>query len=295
MKKVFEMSLLKIEDLQIDKKINEIYCISNNSSMSCWRLVLSDGLQLFAKTCNAPDCQRLRFELEGLNKLILFAKKDYLIIPKPIGLEIVDDICVLLLPWLRLKSGNQRMLGEGLALLHKKSSEGKRKFGWNKDGFIGLGRQEGGYEKSWGYFFVKKRILPQLKLGIKWGINLEELEDFMNKLIKFLDLHEPKACLVHGDLWSGNAATNSSDQGIIYDPATSWSDREVDVAMSKMFGGFDKNFYDGYNYIWPLDKDFEKRIEIYNLYHLLNHANIFGGSYISQSLQSIRKISAELP
>ena len=291
MKKVFEISLKKIKNQPINKNISEIYNLSNNSMMSCWRLVLSDGLLLFAKTCDVANSERLKFEAEGLNQLRKFAKKDYLAIPRPIGLETVDNISILLMPWLILKSGNQRLLGEGLALLHKKSSEENKKFGWNDDGFIGLGIQEGGYEKSWGNFFIKKRLVPQLKLGVSWGVNLKELEDLTNKLGNFLELHEPKSCLVHGDFWSGNAATNSSNQGVIFDPAASWSDREVDIAMSKMFGGFDKDFYDGYNYVWPLDKEYDKRIEIYNLYHLLNHANIFGGSYVSQALTSIRIIS----
>ena len=106
-----------------------------------------------------------------------------------------------------------------------------------------------------------------------------------------LDQHNPNPALVHGDLWSGNASIQSNGKAVIFDPAVWWADREVDLAMTRLFGGFSNEFYVGYESIFPIEESAKKRIDIYNLYHLLNHANIFGGSYKNQCLSSLKKLS----
>ena len=111
------------------------------------------------------------------------------------------------------------------------------------------------------------------------------------RLINFLEMHNPKPSLVHGDLWRGNAAIDRRGNGVIFDPAVWWADREVDISMTTLFGGFSEDFYKGYEEIWKLPSSYKERIEIYNLYHLLNHANMFGGTYEQQSLNTLKKIS----
>ncbi|MEC9028839.1 MAG: fructosamine kinase family protein, partial [Cyanobacteriota bacterium] len=100
--------------------------------------------------------------------------------------------------------------------------------------------------------------------------------------------------LVHGDLWSGNANVLSDGRGVLLDPATWWADREVDLAMTQLFGGFSQDFYIGYENVWPLPADASKRVEVYNLYHLINHANLFGGSYRSQSQAILNRLASWL-
>ncbi len=109
-------------------------------------------------------------------------------------------------------------------------------------------------------------------------------------MIDFLQEHNPVPSLVHGDLWSGNASTTKDGKGIIFDPAVYWADREVDLAMTKLFGGFSNEFYVAYKNTWPLNESAKRRVNIYNLYHLLNHANMFGGSYANQCFSSINQL-----
>jgi len=102
--------------------------------------------------------------------------------------------------------------------------------------------------------------------------------------------HQPTNTLVHGDLWSGNAGIDKNGKGVIFDPASWWADNEVDIAMTKLFGGFRKEFYDEYHKIFPIKKGFDKRIIIYNFYHILNHANMFEGSYLYQVKNYVKLI-----
>ena len=102
--------------------------------------------------------------------------------------------------------------------------------------------------------------------------------------------HKPINALVHGDLWSGNAGMDKNGKGVIFDPASWWADNEVDIAMTKLFGGFRKEFYEEYHKIFPIKNGFEKRIIIYNFYHILNHANMFGGGYLKQVEDYVKAI-----
>ena len=127
----------------------------------------------------------------------------------------------------------------------------------------------------------------------QWNLSFDHAKLGAN-LIKYLDKHNPIPCLVHGDLWNGNAAMHKNGKGILFDPATWWADREVDIAMTKLFGGFSQNFYESYERTWKLPKGYQERFEIYNLYHLLNHANLFGGGYKKRAITSIEKINSLL-
>ena len=274
-----------------DGVIKNIMPISGGSIDQCWRLDLEDQRKFFLKTTSQQDIKRLDCEANSLQCLKAFADPDLIKVPEPLGIIELKSTAVLLLPWLNLKNGDQTKLGAGLALLHQvSSSKSPKQFGWGKDCFIGLGEQSGGWRQSWGKFFVEKRLGPQIKIAKKWGLNYKEWEESLASLIDYLDEHDPSPSIVHGDLWNGNAATCSDGKGILIDPATSWSDREVDIAMTMLFGGFNIEFYKGYESIWPLKGSAKDRIDIYNLYHLLNHANLFGGSYKNECLSILRKI-----
>ncbi len=268
--------------------------ISGGCIHCAWKIQLSTGQKFFAKTSAPEHLPMLEFEANGLAILNKQINQEYLIIPKPIAVQKLKSTAILLLPWIELSQGNEKNLGQGLALLHKQSSKHHpNSFGWEEDGFIGTNIQIGGWEKSWGKCFVELRLTPQIEMAKTWNLNFDQ-DKFKTSLIKLLEEHNPIPSIVHGDLWNGNTAIHRNSKGIIFDPATWWADREVDIAMSKLFGGFSRNFYEYYEKTWKLPKGHNERIEIYNLYHLLNHANLFGGSYKKRAITSINKINTLL-
>ena len=178
-----------------------------------------------------------------------------------------------------------------MARLHRSSAQSNpRRFGWDQDGFIGLGPQPGGWCESWGEAFTRLRLRPQLELARDWGLDGADWEPLLSPVMDWLNRHVPQPCLVHGDLWAGNAAVLDDGRGLLIDPATWWADREVDLAMTQLFGGFTRRFWEGYQQEWPLDDGAEQRIEVLNLYHVLNHANLFGGGYQQQSRNTLKAL-----
>lgn len=270
----------------------EVDCVAGGCIHQAWRLQLADGQQMFAKTGGPAALSMFKIEAEGLKALKAWADPMLLEVPEPLS---VDEVCgeaVLLLPWLDFRAGNQDSLGSGLALLHKTSAAANPgSFGWQMDGFIGAGSQPGGWRESWGECFVTLRLRPQLIEAARWGLNLADVEPILYALIPWLDRHQPSPSLVHGDLWSGNANVLVDGRGVLLDPATWWADREVDLAMTKLFGGFREDFYSAYADVLPLSSGASSRVEIYNLYHLLNHANLFGGGYKQQCISILKRLA----
>ncbi len=273
------------------EKILKVSPVTGGCIHNAWKIKLSTGQKLFAKTSSIERFPMLEFEANGLEVLNSYFDQDHLIIPKPIAIQKLEFSAILILPWIDLVQGDEKKLGQGLAILHQESSkQHPRSFGWGTDGFIGSNPQIGGWEKNWGECFVKLRLAPQLEMAKQWNLSLDQ-KRFKTKLIKYFEQHNPLPSIVHGDLWKGNTAIHKNGKGIIFDPATWWGDREVDIAMSKLFGGFSQKFYEYYEKTWELPKGHNERIEIYNLYHILNHANLFGGEYKSRAIASIKKIN----
>lgn len=164
-----------------------------------------------------------------------------------------------------------------------------RKFGFPNDNFIGLGRQTNSLSDDWGDFFFNHRLckMAETSKNIRW---LESLNDNQKKIINLLNDHNPSPSPLHGDLWSGNVIFNGDDNFLI-DPAVYYGDREVDLAMTELFGGFNKSFYDNYFSKYKRDQKYEIRKIIYNLYHLINHYNIFGESYFGSVERSLKTIN----
>ncbi len=186
-----------------------------------------------------------------------------------------------------------RRFGAALADLHRlslASSDGR--FGWQQDNFIGSAPQANGWLGGWGQFFAERRLAPQLALAARAGRPLRQGEALLARLPAWLDQHGADPCLVHGDLWAGNGGLLFGGRGAIFDPAVYRGDREVDLAMARLFGGFPASFFAGYEGRWPLPPGHGRRLEIYNLYHLLNHANLFGGAYGRQAQASIDALMA---
>ena len=190
-----------------------------------------------------------------------------------------------------MQNFDQKKLGKGLGEMHLKSAESNPKmFGFPVEGFIGTTDQKKGWEDNWIDCFLNLRIIPQLLILNPKILEKETINKLKEKIKLELLNHKPINVLVHGDLWSGNAGMEKSGKGVIFDPASWWADNEVDIAMTKLFGGFRKEFYEEYHKIFPIKKGFEKRIIIYNFYHILNHANMFGGSYFNHVKNYVKAI-----
>ena len=184
-------------------------------------------------------------------------------------------------------SSTERMLGEQLAALHRCTVEG---FGWHRDNTIGLTPQRNTQSSDWVSFFGEQRLEFQLRLAASNGFagELQTLGwKLCDELPAFFVNHEPAASLLHGDLWAGNWGVTNGEP-IIFDPAVYYGDRESDIAMTRLFGGFGRAFYDAYESAWPLASGHELRTDLYQLYHVLNHLNLFGGAYLDQALRIVR-------
>ena len=188
---------------------------------------------------------------------------------------------------------SSRLLGEQLAQLHQIAQP---YFGWHLDNTIGSTPQYNPREHDWLQFWQQHRLQQQLKFAKQNGY-ASTLQDKGNKLTErlgvFFKNHSPPPALLHGDLWSGNAATDSQGNPVIYDPACYYGDREADIAMTELFGGFSQDFYTAYQAAFPLDVAYQTRKNLYNLYHILNHVNLFGGGYLGQASNMLDQLLAE--
>jgi len=256
---------------------------------SAWQIVFSNK-KLFLKK-NNRNKKILEFEKYCLQNLRNYINQENLVIPEVIAYKNIKNIEILIIEWIDMDNFDQKKLGKGLGELHLKSSESNPKmFGSPVEGFIGTTDQKKGWEDNWIDCFLNLRIIPQL-LILKSTILDKEIANKVKEKIKSELLnHKPINVLVHGDLWSGNAGMDKSGRGVIFDPASWWADNEVDIAMTKLFGGFRKEFYEEYHKVFPIKKGFEKRIIIYNFYHILNHANMFGGAYLKQVQDYVKEI-----
>ena len=169
-----------------------------------------------------------------------------------------------------------------MAKLHKHSADS---FGLDHHNFIGKLPQSNSQKESWADFFISERIEPQIKLGVDSEKFSPAIFSQLNKLHSVVEKLFPpeKPSLLHGDLWSGNYMYTTNGIASIYDPAVYYGHREMDLAMTRLFGGFTKDFYAGYQSEYPLEDGFEERVQLCNLYPVLVHANLFGGGYIQQA------------
>ena len=286
--------LSPIEINEICEELGETYPksieqVHGGDIHNAWRIEFSNK-KLFLKR-NIRNKKFLEFEKYCLQNLRKYINQENLVIPEVIAYKNIKNIEILLIEWIDMHNFDQKKLGKGLGELHLKSTESNPKmFGFPVEGFIGTTDQKKGLEDNWIDCFLNLRIIPQL-LSLKSRILDKEIINKVKEKIKSELLnHKPINALVHGDLWSGNAGMDKNGKGVIFDPASWWADNEVDIAMTKLFGGFGKEFYEEYHRIFPIKKGFEKRIIIYNFYHILNHANMFGGGYINQVKDYVKEI-----
>ncbi|WP_373542993.1 fructosamine kinase family protein [Chamaesiphon sp.] len=215
-------------------------------------------------------------------------------VPMPLCWGVVQTHSYLVLEYLDLTTNvtaqSWSQMGRNLAAMHQYRSIERGKFGWHIDNTIGATPQVNTWATDWTSFFTTHRIGYQFQLAGTKGGYFPQAAQLLAAIPHILAHHHPKPSLVHGDLWSGNASFTTAGVPIIFDPATYWGDREVDLAMTELFGGFPAAFYQGYNDIYPLDPSYSQRQQLYNLYHILNHYNLFGGNYQTQANRAIASL-----
>ena len=286
--------LSPIEINEICEELGETYPksieqVHGGDIHNAWRIEFSNK-KLFLKR-NIRNKKFLEFEKYCLQNLSKYINQEDLVIPEVIAYKNIKNIEILLIEWIDMHNFDQKKLGKGLGELHLKSAESNPKmFGFPVEGFIGTTDQKKGLEDNWIDCFLNLRIIPQLLILKSRILDKEIINKVKEKIKSELLNHKPINALVHGDLWSGNAGMDKNGKGVIFDPASWWADNEVDIAMTKLFGGFRKEFYEEYHRIFPIKNGFEKRIIIYNFYHILNHANMFGGGYLNQVEDYVKAI-----
>ena len=286
--------LSPIEINEICEELGETYPksieqVHGGDIHNAWRIEFSNK-KLFLKR-NIRNKKFLEFEKYCLQNLRKYINQENLVIPEVIAYKNIKNIEILLIEWIDMHNFDQKKLGKGLGELHLKSAESNPKmFGFPVEGFIGTTDQKKGFEDNWIDCFLNLRIIPQLLILKSKVLDKEIINKVKEKIKSELLNHKPINALVHGDLWSGNAGMDKNGKGVIFDPASWWADNEVDIAMTKLFGGFRKEFYEEYHKIFPIKNGFEKRIIIYNFYHILNHANMFGGGYLNQVEDYVKAI-----
>lgn len=272
---------------QLGQTIAEIQPVAGGDINQAARLLLADGQKLFLKYNTVVQAPAM-FRCEALGLAFLGASRA-IATPKVVLEGCTEQgIAYLLLEYLA-PGPKTRMFwekfGEGLAAIHGGPSAW---FGLSHDNFIGSLPQYNTRCDNWPEFYTTQRLQPQLQMARDQGLlensDAHDLDILCGKLPEICPKESP--ALTHGDLWSGNFLCTTAGLPVLIDPAASYAHREMDLAMSRLFGAFDPAFYAAYEACWPLEPGFEKRIDVYQLYYLLVHVNLFGGNYI----QSVRDI-----
>lgn len=248
----------------------------------------------FAKVNEAARAPMFEAEADGLDAL---RSAGALRVPQVITRGDDGEHAWLVLEWLELAPLDGRSaarLGTALAAQHRAPMH---VFGWVRDNFIGSTPQANGVSGDWLDFWRQRRLLAQLRLAARNRLpsrTIDRGERLAADCETFFRSYRPVPSLLHGDLWGGNAAALADATPVVFDPAVYAGDREADLAMTELFGGFPKDFHAAYRAAWPLDEGYAVRRDFYNLYHLLNHANLFAGGYVGQAGQSIERLLAEI-
>jgi len=252
-------------------------------------IALSNSTQTyFVKLNQAAQVAMFEAEAAGLQEMVA---THTIRVPQPICWGTVETSAYLVLEYLELGGRGSPawgVMGRNLAAMHRVSSTNG--FGWKLNNTIGATPQPNPWTEDWLTFWQQHRLGFQFQLAHRRGGRFPKQDQLMANLPQLLAGHNPQPSLVHGDLWSGNAAITPTGEPVIFDPATYYGDREVDLAMTELFGSFPAEFYRAYQSAFPLDSGYQQRKVLYNLYHILNHFNLFGGGYDSQANRMIDQI-----
>jgi fructosamine-3-kinase len=242
----------------------------------------------FVKVNDASFADAFAAEADGLAALRAAGARA----PEPLAHGRGEHGAFLVMEWLPLgpaTAAGFRALGEMLARLHEPRCAS---FGWTRDNCIGATPQRNTRTGEWRAFWIEHRLRPQLELAARGGHRIDA-EHAGQASAKLLASHRPPASLLHGDLWRGNAAFLDDGSPVLFDPAVYAGDAEADLAMTELFGGFPAAFQEAYRTVRRLDAGYAVRRDVYNLYHVLNHLNLFGGGYFAQAQRMIARLAAE--
>lgn len=251
--------------------------------------VSDDNASFFVKLNDRARLDMFRAEWSSLERL---SATETVRIPRPVccGTTLGSSFLVLeLLVWGEADEQDWHMFGRQLAHLHLSHSQPM--YGADEDNYLGINLQPNAWHKKWATFFAEQRIGWQLKLLEEKGIRFGDIEEIVAVIKLRLANHHPRASLLHGDLWRGNLGF-CEHQGVLFDPASYFGDRETDLALTELFGQFPRVFYQGYDAVWPREEGYAERRDIYNLYHQLNHVCLFGEPYAGQAKDSLYRIIA---
>ena len=252
------------------------------------------GRRFFVKRNRSDLVDMFAAEAAGLQEILA---SESIRVPRPLCHGRDGELSWLVLEYVDFASpaaGTSARLGEQLAAMHRHTRE---KYGWTRDNTIGSTPQENDREADWVNFFREHRLRYQLDLAADRGAPVtlvDRGERLLHRLAEFFTAYQPAASLLHGDLWGGNWGCDSRGLPVLFDPAVYYGDREADLAMTELFGGFDDLFYQSYRQTWAIDPGYSTRKVLYNLYHVLNHFNLFGGGYARQAQGMIDTLIAEL-
>ncbi len=259
--------------------------VSGGDTSQAYRLQLGDT-SYFVKLHNANMLSMFEAEAFALEKLQPFA-------PSCICTGEINGAAYAAFPYVAMSQyGDEKQLGKVVAALHD-DARAHTLYGWYDDNFIGNSLQQNSWQDDWATFWWQQRLLPQLEKSQEQGYDavatsIDALADTCHTLLRD---HSPRPCLLHGDLWTGNKAYSDSGEALVFDPASYYGDRECDIAMTEMFGGFSAAFYRTYYRSHPQRPGYLARKRLYNLYHHLNHLNLFGDSYLNASLNHIAALT----
>ncbi len=244
---------------------------------------------IFLKLIDINRSPILYSEAEGLKAI---SNTNTLKTPRIFAKGESADFAWLALEFISLRSPNTSCaieMGESLAAMHQNQNDFH---GWHSNNWIGANKQRNSFSNDWPNFFKEFRLLPQLNQALDNNLDTSVFDSgqlLLEEISKLFTNYYPAPSLLHGDLWTGNWASDPEGNPIVFDPACYYGDRETDIAMTELFAGFRQDFYDAYNSANPIDKGYVERKSVYNLYHILNHFNIFGASYEQQASDLIQK------
>ncbi len=274
-------------------QMDTLYNIVGGTTNTAYRLE-GGNQNYFVKINCHPHFEFFAAEAAGLAEL---GQPAVIKVPLPLCWGTTEQHAYLVMEYITLKTdittSASILLGQQLAVMHQVS---KVPFGWYRNNYLGLTLQKNNLEENWVEFWRHQRLGYQLQLASRNGYSsLQTIgERLLADLHGFFGHYQPHSSLLHGDLWSGNYAQDMQGQPVIFDPAVYYGDRETDLAMTELFGGFPRSFYEAYQERWPLDPGYSIRKNLYKLYHVLNHLNLFGGNYLKQAEKMIASLLSEL-
>ncbi|MCW8924054.1 MAG: fructosamine kinase family protein [Gammaproteobacteria bacterium] len=291
------MKLWQHIEQQIEQATGKPFCIGENRGVGggCINAsfqVTDEDRRYFIKTNHSRHADMFKAEAEGLLEM---ANSGTIKVPCPVCYGEHDNQCYIVMEYLDMGGGGDNdLFGRQLAAMHRQTAS---QFGWHMDNTIGSTPQPNNQHHDWIEFWRQERLGFQLDLAARngYGGALQTLgERLMADFPVLFESYQPEASMLHGDLWTGNYGALPDGTPVIFDPAFYYGDREAELAMTTLFGSFSRDFYAAYNEAWPLDDGYATRRTFYNIYHIINHTNLFGGGYYGQAIGMIEQVLGEI-